>query len=216
MSTESHSHHEEPSPHAAITRTIGNFLIPFLIVLFVLTLGGGGLALFKGALTARAVAAQKAALLLTPPPDAAESAIASAAPAAPVTAVKFEGPPLEVEVLPDTLTPVFRTTEIKAKAGQLIKVRLRNASATMPHNFVVLKPGSIDALIPLTDKMMTDPKGMEKGYIPESPLILAHTKLVMMNQEDSVEFTLPAKGEYPYVCTFPGHILLMRGKILVE
>ena len=62
----------------------------------------------------------------------------------------------------------------------------------------------------------TMPDAMAKGFIPDSPDIIAHTKLVQMGQSDTVEFSLPAAGEYPYICTFPGHGILMNGSITVE
>ena len=31
----------------------------------------------------------------------------------------------------------------------------------------------------------------------------------------TVEFTAPAEGEYTYVCTFPGHYMMMQGTMRV-
>ena len=62
--------------------------------------------------------------------------------------------------------------------------------------------------------MLADPQGMAKSYIPEAakPDIIANTKLVQPNQSETIEFTAPADaGDYPYICTFPGHWMLMRG-----
>ena len=62
--------------------------------------------------------------------------------------------------------------------------------------------------------MMTDPQAMAKGYIPDASKddIIANTKLVMPNGTETIEFTAPAEaGDYPYMCTFPGHWLLMKG-----
>lgn len=230
MSSDLHPHSEEHSPSADTTRVIGNVMIPFLIIVLTITLGGGGIALLVAAANARAVAHGKAknpndsstaeAGAATPgalsPAATPAAGTSSAAPTTePAVAVKYDGPALEIEVLPDPVNLLFKTTEFKAKAGQPVKVKFRNASLMM-HNFVLIKPGSFDAMVAEADKIMTDPKGMEKGYIPQSPLVIAHTKLVQPNQEDSVEFTLPSKGEYPYVCTFPGHVRIMKGRVLVE
>jgi azurin len=32
-----------------------------------------------------------------------------------------------------------------------------------------------------------------------------------MGKEEVLEFTLPAAGDYPFVCSFPGHGIIMRG-----
>jgi azurin len=69
----------------------------------------------------------------------------------------------------------------------------------------------------LANAMLTDPQAMAKHYVPESPDILFHTKLVQPGQVESIEFDAPAEpGDYPYLCTFPGHWLLMQGVMKVE
>ncbi len=117
---------------------------------------------------------------------------------------------IEIELKPHPTNPLgYDKTDLSVKAGSKVKLTLNNTGsiAPQPHNFLLVKPGKLDA-------MLTDPKAMEKDYIPEGAKadILAHTKLVQPNQTDSVEFTAPAEaGDYPYLCTFPGHWLLMRG-----
>jgi azurin len=60
-------------------------------------------------------------------------------------------------------------------------------------------------------------KGFETGFIPESPDILWHTKLLDHGKEEEVNFTAPASpGDYPYMCSFPGHHLIMRGVLHVR
>ena len=54
-------------------------------------------------------------------------------------------------------------------------------------------------------------RGFEKGFIPASDDVLHHTKLLDMSKEEVLEFTLPAAGDYPFVCSFPGHGIIMRG-----
>ena len=45
--------------------------------------------------------------------------------------------------------------------------------------------------------------------------ILWYTKLLQPSQSDTIEFTAPTPAEYPYLCTFPGHWMLMRGVMTV-
>lgn len=126
-----------------------------------------------------------------------------------------------IELKPSTnaATPLaYDKSDFTVKAGQKVKVTLNNTGGILPqpHNFLLMKPGTLDKVGALANAMLTDPKAMDKGYIPESPDILAHTKLVQPGQTDSVEFTAPAEaGDYPFACTFPGHWLLMRGVIHV-
>ncbi|MBK8502913.1 MAG: hypothetical protein IPL46_12270 [Saprospiraceae bacterium] len=56
----------------------------------------------------------------------------------------------------------------------------------------------------------------EKGYIPESENVLFHTNLLAPQSSDAIYFEAPPEpGNYAYVCTFPGHALIMRGVLKV-
>jgi azurin len=122
-----------------------------------------------------------------------------------------------IEIKPHAQNPLgYDQTELTVKAGQKVKLTLNNTGsiAPQPHNFLLLKPGKLDAVGALANAMLADPQGMAKSYIPDAakPDILANTKLVQPNQSETIEFTAPAEaGDYPYICTFPGHWLLMRG-----
>jgi azurin len=49
------------------------------------------------------------------------------------------------------------------------------------------------------------------------PDVLHATPLVQPGKEAELVFTAPAvPGEYPLVCTFPGHWRVMRGMLVVE
>ena len=54
-------------------------------------------------------------------------------------------------------------------------------------------------------------QGFEKHWVPEHPAVLAATKLINYDSEETIEFTLPGPGDYPFVCIFPGHDLTMHG-----
>ncbi len=124
---------------------------------------------------------------------------------------------IELKPSANPSTPLaYEKTELAVKAGQKIKLTLNNTGGILPqpHNFLLLKPGKLDAVGALANAMLADPQGMAKSYIPEAakPDILANTKLVQPNASETIEFTAPAEaGDYPYICTFPGHWMLMRG-----
>ena len=159
-----------------------------------------------------------------PQPQAASAAAAPAAPGAAATATPASSAPVdatsgEVTLKPGTDNPL--TYDIKSftvKAGQKLKVTFNNQSILpQPHNFILGKIGSKDRLIAAVGTMVTDPNGMAKSYIPESPDIIIHMKLVNPGQSETLEFTVPAeKGDYPYLCSFPGHAMLMNGVMKVE
>jgi azurin len=144
-----------------------------------------------------------------------------AAPAASQAAPAPTGGVVEVTVKPGQANPMsYDVTSIHAKAGQKVKITFKNESALAPlqHSLIVCKPGSRERMQAAADAMMTDmPKWMAKGFIPESPDMLHHTKLLNPGESETLEFTAgPEKGDYPYVCTFPGHSRIMQGTLTVE
>ena len=134
-------------------------------------------------------------------------------------AASAEDAALELKPSANPASPLaYDKAELTCKAGQKVKVTLNNNGGILPqpHNFILMKPGTLDKVGALANAMLSDPKAMDKSYIPESPDIIAPMKLVQPGQTGSVEFTAPAEaGDYPYACTFPGHWLLMRGILKV-
>lgn len=155
---------------------------------------------------------------LRPKPIADPSAPAAAAPVADAaaTAAASNLPVLEVTIKPDTANPLaYDTKAISAKVGQKVKVTFNNIQPTapMPHNFVLGKLGTKDKMMTIAMSAMTL---VDKGYIPDSPDILAHTHLLNPGTSETIEFTLPAAGEYPFFCTFPGHAAIMNGILTAQ
>lgn len=151
-----------------------------------------------------------------PAPAAAAPAAAAATTAA---APAVDLPVAEITIKPDTANPLaYDTKEFKVKAGQKVKLTFNNThpAVPQPHNILIAKAGSKDKLLALAMGMATAPDGMAKGFIPDSPDILFHTKLLQPNQTEVLEFTAPAAGEYPYMCSFPGHGAIMNGVMKVE
>lgn len=111
----------------------------------------------------------------------------------------------------------FDLSTIKATAGQKVKLTLVHAGklpkASMGHNFVLLKNG-----VNATDFSTKALAAKDNDYIPKASEgdIIAHTKLVGGGESDTIEFTAPARGAYDYICTFPGHAALMKGKLMVQ
>ena len=122
---------------------------------------------------------------------------------------------LMLGVVPNVMQ--FDKKELTCKAGEKVMLLFRNEKCPLQHNFLLLKAGTKDAVGALADKMLTDPEALKKLYIPDSADILVKpTKLVGIGQSDLIEFTAPTEpGDYPYICTFPGHWRLMNGVLKV-
>ena len=152
-------------------------------------------------------------------PAAAPAAAAPVAAATTATPAAAPAAAAEITIKPDTANPLaYDTKSFTVKAGQTVKLTFNNVhpAVPQPHNIVIGIAGSQGKLMALAMQMATAPDGMAKGFIPDSPDILFHTKLLQPNQSETLEFTAPAAGEYPYLCTFPGHGAIMNGVMKVE
>ncbi|MBT5707954.1 MAG: hypothetical protein HOI66_16700, partial [Verrucomicrobia bacterium] len=103
----------------------------------------------------------------------------------------------------------YDVNEFEVKAGKKIILTFSNPDF-MPHNIVFVKPKTANEIAMAA--MQLGAKGFEKGFVPDSDNILAASPLVDHGKDVKLEFTAPTDpGEYEYVCTFPGHHILMRG-----
>lgn len=108
---------------------------------------------------------------------------------------------------------MYDVKQIAVKPGKKIKLTFANPDF-MPHNILLVKPGKADEIG--LKAMALGAKGFEVNYVPESPDILWASKLLDHGKEQVIEFTAPqTEGAYPYVCSFPGHHLIMRGVLIV-
>lgn len=108
----------------------------------------------------------------------------------------------------------FDKSELRVKPGQSVKLTFTNRAdkaSALQHNWVLTKSGADQEVASAAIVA-----GSAKQYIPDSPAILAHTKLLNPGESETVTFKAPAEaGEYPYICTFPGHAQLLKGKLIV-
>ena len=109
----------------------------------------------------------------------------------------------------------YDQTVIIAESGRAVLIRFQNQDI-MPHNFVVgSEPKARVELGLMADDMQNDKDALAKGYLPDSDMVLFASKMVESGKEDTVAFTAPAVGIYPFVCTFPGHWSKMYGAMKV-
>lgn len=119
-----------------------------------------------------------------------------------------------IKTIPERL--LFDVREFKVKAGAPVKLVFENPDVT-PHNLLIVQPGAADEVGMAGNEMAKLPDGMAKGFIPDSPKILQKTKMLMQGEVETLRFKAPTvAGRYPYICTFPGHWLVMKGEMVVE
>ena len=109
---------------------------------------------------------------------------------------------------------LYDVKEITVKAGKKIRLTFANPDF-MPHNILLVNPGKADEVG--LKAMAMGAKGFEMAFVPESADILWASKLIDHGKEEIIEFTAPTQpGDYPYLCSFPGHHILMRGMLKVR
>ena len=103
-----------------------------------------------------------------------------------------------------------------AMAGQNVEIILNNTDE-MPHNAVLIEQGSLDAFGKLVDQFLQSPDAAKMEYVPKSRYVLGATKMLNPTESGSIRLKIPDKpGEYPFICTFPGHWRLMQGILKVS
>ncbi|MGA0326851.1 MAG: PVC-type heme-binding CxxCH protein [Limisphaerales bacterium] len=116
-----------------------------------------------------------------------------------------------IGTVPEKMSYDLKNFEVKA--GATVKVRFINHDF-MPHNIVFGRPGSANDIGMAAIALGAD--GFAKAFIPDSDKILKASKLLQSKEEEVVTFQAPSEaGDYDYLCTFPGHHLLMRGVMKV-
>ena len=104
----------------------------------------------------------------------------------------------------------YETTRIEAPEGATVRLVLDNEATTSPsmlHNVVVLAPGADQARIGRAAAGLED-------HVPEDPDVLVATPMARPGGRTAVVFTMPPAGEYPYICTYPGHFQMMQGVLV--
>jgi putative heme-binding domain-containing protein len=110
----------------------------------------------------------------------------------------------------------FTTKTLRVKAGEPVRLTFTNPDV-VPHNWVLIKPGTLDKVGALVNQIVAEPDAAARQYVPKSDDVLIYTDIVQPLARGTISFIAPrAKGRYPYLCTFPGHWMVMNGEMVVE
>jgi azurin len=110
----------------------------------------------------------------------------------------------------------YDTPRLVVEAGKAFEIIIENADF-MPHNLVVVKPNTREKIGNLAAPMQPDElDGRGRAFVPTTADILAATKLLEPGQKATLNLTAPNEpGDYEYVCTYPGHWMIMWGQLVV-
>jgi azurin len=143
---------------------------------------------------------------------------AEIAPAAPKPeAVPVEPPKpaqhVELQIASQANTMTFDKTALTVPAGAEVHLVFKNNAtmSTLPHNWVLVKPGTEASVAAAGLKL-----GDQAGYFDvRDKDALVHTPMAKPGESSEVTFTAPDPGTYPYICTVPGHYMMMKGVLTV-
>ncbi|MDP7293108.1 MAG: GDSL-type esterase/lipase family protein [Verrucomicrobiota bacterium] len=112
---------------------------------------------------------------------------------------------------------LYDVTRFEVQAGQPVRIDFTNPDATA-HNIVIVAPGAEEEIGLAANEMAKDPKEAQRGqYVPKSKKVLHATRMVAPLSAEALRFTAPEeRGDYPYICTFPGHWIIMKGVMVVK
>ncbi len=112
----------------------------------------------------------------------------------------------------------YDTPRIVVTAGRPFEIIFENPDV-MPHNLVVVKPGTRAKVS--TEAMTLAPEFTDRqgrAWVTESTDIIAATKLLEPGRSETLRIAgniVRTEGVYEYVCTFPGHWIVMFGQLVV-
>lgn len=109
----------------------------------------------------------------------------------------------------------FDVTEFSVQAGEKVEIVFENPDF-MQHNLLITEQGALEQVGEAADELAGETDAAEQNYVPDMSEVLFATALVNPNDTVTLTFTAPEEpGEYPYVCTFPGHWRTMQGTMIV-
>lgn len=125
---------------------------------------------------------------------------------------------VRISCMPERM--LFTVNKFAALTGQPVKIVFTNPDAT-DHNLVIVKPDSLAEVGMAANAMARDPKNANSDFIPsdKKSLILQASPMIGPTRKSQVHvmrFRAPKEpGIYPFVCTFPGHWIIMKGNMIV-
>ena len=110
----------------------------------------------------------------------------------------------------------YDTRELTVSAGDAVQLTFNNTDV-VPHNWALIRPGTLSQVGALCNQLVSDPDAVFRQYIPESDDVLVWTDIVSPRASQTIWFRAPQEpGNYPFLCTFPGHWPVMNGVLIVR
>lgn len=125
---------------------------------------------------------------------------------------------VKVSCVPERM--LFTLDQFAVTPGQPVKLVFTNPDAT-DHNLAIVKPDALADVGMAANEMAKDPRNANSDFLPpqKKDLIMHATPMIGPTKPAQVavlRFTAPKEpGVYPFLCTFPGHWVVMKGEMVV-
>jgi azurin len=121
---------------------------------------------------------------------------------------------VELHIASDGDQLAFKPDHLSCPTGADVRLFFHHAGQILddPHDWVLLKPGTVGAFLSDADKSPDD-----TAVIPTNDkfMVLAATALCGKQHTVMTQFVAPSPGDYIFVCSVPGHGETMRGVLTV-
>lgn len=135
------------------------------------------------------------------------AALAACGPARPQT--------VDLAIASDGDEMLFTPDRLSCPAGAHVRLTFHHRGQILsdPHDWVLLRPGTEAAFVADCDRNPSDDVPIPPG---DEKMVIAATPYCAKGASVTVEFDAPPPGQYPFVCSFPGHGHTMRGVLTVN
>jgi azurin len=130
-------------------------------------------------------------------------------PLRPTTAAAPERRHVQLSIGTDGDLLAFKPDQLTCPSGAAVHLSFHHNGKyiSQEHNWVLTMIGAADAVAAAGITA-----GEKSGFVPQGdPRVLAATPPCDKGQQVSVDFVAPAPGDYPFLCTNPGHGAVMHG-----
>jgi azurin len=120
-----------------------------------------------------------------------------------------DGRSVELTIATDGDLLAFKPDRLTCPAGARVHLTFKHTGkyVRQEHNWVLTRPGQAQAV-----EEAALAAGEQNGWLPRAdPRVLAATPQCSKGQQVSVDFIAPPPGDYPFLCTNPGHGEVMHG-----
>ncbi len=120
---------------------------------------------------------------------------------------------VELNIASDGDLLAFKPDRLSCPAGAQVRLTFHHTGkyVRQDHNWVLMVPGAAEAV-----EKAALAAGEKNGWVPPGDKdVLAATPMCGKGQQVSIEFIAPPPGDYPFICSNPGHGAVMHGVLRV-